>query len=109
MNYHKYHYGYIKNKYGNKSRLLFTDTDSLVYEIETENNYGDVSKNKEMLDFRNYSAKSKYCHNLSMLVVAKIKDGTGGVAIVEFVEHKKSRGVNKNDVAKISHNEYNSN
>ena len=36
---YKFHYDYIKNKYDNKSRLLFTDTKSLMYEIKTEDVY----------------------------------------------------------------------
>ena len=51
----EFHYDYIKNKYGNKSRLLFTDTDSLMYKIKTEDFYEDFSKDEEMLDFSNYS------------------------------------------------------
>ena len=43
------HYDYIKNKYDNKSKLLFTDTDSLMYEIKTEDVYEDFGRNKEML------------------------------------------------------------
>ena len=31
---YEFHYDCIKNKYGNNSRLLFTDTNSLMYEIE---------------------------------------------------------------------------
>ena len=34
---HEFDHDYIKNKYGNKSRLLFINTESLMYEIETEN------------------------------------------------------------------------
>ena len=82
---YEFHYDYIKNKYGNNSRLLFTDTDSLVYEIKTEDVYKDFSNDKEMFDFSNYSTKSKYYDNSNKLVVDKMKDETAGAAIEEFV------------------------
>ena len=43
-------YDYIKNKYVSKSRFLFTDTDSLTYEIEIKNVY-DFSKDEEIFHF----------------------------------------------------------
>ena len=52
---HEFHYDHIKNKYGNNSRLLFRDTDSLMYDIETEDIYEDFSNEKKMFDFSNYS------------------------------------------------------
>ena len=57
---YEFHSENIKNKCGSKSRLLFTDTDSLVYEIKIEDVYEDFSNNKEKFDFSNFSAKSKY-------------------------------------------------
>ena len=42
---YKFHYDYIKNKYNNKSKLLFTDTDSLMHEIITKNVYEDFNSN----------------------------------------------------------------
>ena len=35
----EFHYDHIKNKYDNKSKLLFRDTDILMYEIKTEDDY----------------------------------------------------------------------
>ena len=113
---YEFHYDYIKNKYRSKLRLLFPDTDSLVFEIETENVYENFSKNKEMFEFSNYFAKSKYYDDSNKLVVLKIKDEMGGVATEEFVglkpkvysnvvsdsnEKKKEKGINKNVFAKI--------
>ena len=116
---YEFHYGYIKNKYGNNSRLLFTDTDSLMYQIATKDVYEDFRNDKEMFNFSNYSTKSRHYDNSNKLVVGKMKDETAGVTIKEFVElkpkmysylvddnseHKKTKGVNKN--VAISHNEY---
>ena len=42
-----FHYNYIKPKYGDKAKLLFTDTDSLMYEIETVDFYKDISGDVE--------------------------------------------------------------
>ena len=92
-----------------------------MYEIEIENVYDDFSKNTEMFDFSNYSAKSKYYDDSNALVVDKMKDETGGVTIEEFVglkpkmylilvsyfsKYKKSKDVNKNVVAKTNHNKF---
>ena len=40
---YEFHYDYIKNKFDNNARLLFTDTDSLTYDIKTEDFYKDFS------------------------------------------------------------------
>ena len=41
------HYNYIKTKYGDKAKLLFTDTDSLEYEIWTKEFYKDINPDIE--------------------------------------------------------------
>ena len=119
---YKFHYDYMKNKYGNNSRLLFTVTDSLMYEIKTEHVYEDFSKDKKIFNFGNYAIKSKYYYDSNKSVVGKMKDEAGGVAIKEFVglkpkmcsflvdhnsEHKKAKVVNKSVVSTVSHNKYN--
>ena len=54
---YEFHYNYIKDKYDKKSKLVFTDTDSLMDEIKTKDVYEDFSSNKEMFHFSNYSTE----------------------------------------------------
>ena len=77
---YKLHYNNIKNKYCNNSRLLFRDTDSLMYEIKIEDVYENFGKDKEMFDFSNCSTKSKCCDDSNKLVAGKIKNETAGGA-----------------------------
>ena len=57
--------------------MLFTDTDSFMYVIKTKAVDEDFSKDKEMFDFSNFWANSKYYDNWNKLVVGKIEDETG--------------------------------
>ena len=51
-----FHYNYIVKKYGAQKKLLFTDTDSLAYEITTEDFYQDISSDVvEKFDTSNYA------------------------------------------------------
>ena len=57
------HYNYIKKKYYDKAKLLFTDTDSLTYKIETEDAYKDFWSDKDKFDNSEYPEKSSYLDN----------------------------------------------
>ena len=52
-----FHYNYIKTKYGDNAKLLFTDTDSLAYEIKINDFYKDI--NSEIDYPTNHSSRNK--------------------------------------------------
>ena len=43
---YKFHYDYIKIKYSKNSWLIFTGSESLIYEIKTQDVFEDISNNK---------------------------------------------------------------
>ena len=80
-----FHYNYIKKNYENKAKLLFTDTDSLTFEIEAEDVYKDFWKDREMFDNSDYDENSLFHDKTNKKVIGKFKDEAAGIPITEFV------------------------
>ena len=78
----------IKTKYGDKAKLLLTDTDSLAYEIKTKDFYKDINPDIEKrFDTSDYPTNhpSGIKTGLNSKVLGMFKDEAGGKQIVEFV------------------------
>ena len=80
-----FHYNCIKKKYGDRAKLLLTDTDSLTYEIEAEDVYKNFWNDKDMLDNIDCPENSPYYCNANKKVMGKFKGEACGVPITEFV------------------------
>ena len=78
-----FHYNFIKKTFD--AELLFTDTDSLTYEIKSENVCEEFFKWKDLFDFGNYSKDSKFFDETNKKVIGKMKDEFVGVIVTEFV------------------------
>ena len=120
-----FHYKYIKPKYGSKAKLLFTDTDSFLYEIQTEDFYKDISGDvKDRFDTSDYPENhpSGIPTGINKKVLGMFKDEAAGKVIKEFVglraklysykmdegkENKRCKGIKKAVVEKsITHEDY---
>ena len=96
---------------------MFTDTDSLVYEIKDKNVYEQCFKDKYFFDFSGYQKDPVYYDISNKKVLGKMKDEFNGTKISEFIglkskmyslisvddkEANKPKGVSK----KLRHKEY---
>ena len=76
---YQFHYEVIKARYGNKAKLCFTDTDSLCYEIETDDLYEDMNDQKDLYDFSEYPTDHPLYDLKNKKVLGKMKDETNGI------------------------------
>ncbi|CAH3028778.1 unnamed protein product [Porites evermanni] len=83
-----FHYNYIKKKYKNKAELMFTDTDSLLYQIHTDDFYRDISCDiLEKFDTSDYPPdhESGIPTGVNKKVIGMFKDEIAGRQITKFV------------------------
>ena len=80
-----FHHNIIKKRYGNKAKLLFTDTDSLAYSIETPNIYADMQLDIDLYDTSDSPCDYALFSKRNAKVDGKFKDELNGVAALEFI------------------------
>jgi len=95
---YEFHYNYILPKYTRidedlngrpitklDAKLLFTDTDSLCYELYTEDAYADMLEDSDRFDTSDYPVGHKNYSRVNCKVIGKFKDECNSVPVVEFV------------------------
>ena len=113
---YQFHYDYVLKAF-NDVKLLFTDTESLVYKIKGGNVYHQCFKDKHLLDFSGYSKNSVYYDDSNKKALGKRKDELGEAKFVEFVglkskmysliaENDKEVNKAKGISLKLRHDEY---
>ena len=117
-----FYYNQLKTQYGESCQLLYTDTDSLLLEIEAEDVYKGMVQNQTLYDTSDYPQDHPLYSSANKKVLGKLKDECAGRAIAEYVglrqkmysileaggiNTKKAKGVKKNVVKKhIRHEQY---
>ena len=81
-----FHYRFIKKHF--EAQLLFTDTESLAYEIKSKDVHEEFFKRKHLFDFSNYPEDSKLFDTTNKKFIGKMKDEYEGKIIDEFVRLK---------------------
>ena len=83
-----FHYNYIDRKYGDRAKLLFTDTDSLCYKTKTDDFYADIAEDIESrFDTSDYlkDHPSGIKSGVNKNVIGMFNNKAGGKQIEEFV------------------------
>ena len=87
-NMYEFWYGYIKSKSRHRTKLCYTDTDSFVIFIKTEDFYKDIANDVgKWFDTSNYNGNDEIPLPIGkiMKVIGLFKDELGGKITTEFV------------------------
>ena len=80
---YNFHYNFMMRKFS--TRLLFTNKDSLCYELYERNPYKTMYKYKELFELSNFPVSSKYYCSDNKKVVGKMKDEYSRKSILKFL------------------------
>jgi len=97
------HYKHIQGQYGvDLAMLLFTDTDSICYQIQTEDLHQDMASNLHHYDTSAYPKTHPLYNTANAKVIGKFKDETNSIPVKEFLGLRSKMYCLKCDYPKIT-------
>lgn len=118
---YNFFYNILKPKFDNRVSLMYTDTDSFILNIKSENLVKELGEFKDYFDFSNYNKNHPLYDVSNMAVLGKFKDELAGKKMKEFialqskvyniiteddVEKKVLKGVGRTAVKNLDSNDY---
>ena len=95
-------YNNINAKYDNTAQLLYTDTDSLIMEVETPDIYVDMWADKDNYDLSDCPKGHQYHDDMHRKVIGKLKNETCGIPLAEVIALRaKMYSIEKSDLSNI--------
>ena len=85
---YEFWYDYLKEKYNDKIQLIYTDTDSFVIEVETDDIYKDMYEDSHLYDFSDYPKDHPNYNEVNKKVYDIFKDDLNGKILTEFTADK---------------------
>ena len=117
-----FYYNQLRGQYGDRCQLLYTNTDSLLLEVQTGDVFRDIASHAELYDTSDYTPEHLLHSTINKKVLEKMKDECAGRHIAEFIglrpkmysileagggNIKKAKEMKKNVVKKrIRHEQY---
>ena len=96
-----FYYNRMKAQHGDRCQLIYTDTDSLLLEIQTEDVYRDIAEHAHLYDTSDYPKGHPLYSTVNKKVLGKMKDECAGRPIAEYVglrprkKHQEGKGREK--------------
>ena len=115
-----FYYNKLKKTYGKDVKLCYTDTDSVIIQVDTNDLYKDMLKHADLYDTSNYAPGHPLYSDQNKKVIGKFKDELGGKVMTEFIgirpkmysyvgedSGKRAKGVKKSVLKKtLTHEDY---
>jgi hypothetical protein len=106
---YRFWYGYVKERYGDKAQLGYMDTDSFIFQVETEDIYKDMAERPDLFDLNDSKTIGLFKDETPDSVITEsyhIRAKSYHYVLADKSTKSKHKGVSKKGINEMATNSY---